>query len=111
MPDPEDVLRDSPADFDSSFAYALHGEMRRLLVVTVLGTVLYPFGLRLLFGTDQTLGVFFLPQLFGLAVTVLGAAFLFGGIVAVLFKTVVDANTVATRAARTDEAGEDSRER
>jgi hypothetical protein len=97
MSDPEEVLSDSSADFDSSFAYALHGEMRRLLVVTVLGTVLYPFGLGLLFGTDETLGVFFLPQLLGLGVTVLGAAFLFGGIVAVLFKTVVDANTVAGR--------------
>ena len=39
MPNPEDILSDSPADFDSSFAYALHGEMRRLLIVTILGTM------------------------------------------------------------------------
>jgi hypothetical protein len=108
MPEPEDILSDSPADFDSSFAYALHGEMRRLLIVTILGTVLYPFGLGLLFGTDETLGVFFLPQLFGLAFTVLGAAFLFGGLVAVLFKTVVDANTVAGRTTSDGNAGEGS---
>ena len=99
MSDPEDVLTDSPADFDSSFAYALHGEMRRLLIVTVLGTVLYPSGLGLLFGTDPTLRVLFLPQLLGLGLAVAGAAFLFGGTVAVLFKTVVDANTVAARTA------------
>jgi hypothetical protein len=108
MPDPEDILSDSPADFDSSFAYALHGEMRRLLIVTILGTVLYPFGLELLFGTDETLGLFLLPQLLGLAFTVLGAAFLFGGIVAVLFKTVVDANTVAGRTTSDGNAGEGS---
>ena len=107
MPDPEDVLSDSLADFDSSFAYALHGEMRRLLIVTILGTVLYPFGLGLLFGTDETLGMFLLPQVTGLAFTVLGAAFLFGGIVAVLFKTVVDANTVAARTAREGSAQDD----
>ena len=107
MPDPADVLTDSPAEFDSSFAYALHGEMRRLLIVTILGTVLYPFGLGLLFGTDETLGMFLLPQVIGLAFTVLGAAFLFGGIVAVLFKTVVDANTVAARTAREGSAQDD----
>jgi hypothetical protein len=111
MTDPEDILSDSPADFDSSFAYALHGEMRRLLIVTILGTVLYPFGLGLLFGTEETLGVYFLPQVIGLGFTVLGAAFLFGGIVAVLFKTVVDANTVAARTARGEGAGEATREK
>lgn len=71
--------------------------MRRLLIITILGTVLYPFGLRLLFGAD---GVFVLPRLFGLAFTIVGAAFLFGGIVAVVFNTVVGANTVAGRVAR-----------
>jgi len=73
--------------------------------------VLYPFGLGLLFGTNETLGVFFLPQVIGLAFTVLGAAFLFGGIVAVLFKTVVDANTVAARTVRAGNKSEAGRER
>ncbi|ERH08671.1 MAG: hypothetical protein J07HX64_00417 [halophilic archaeon J07HX64] len=103
MTDAEDILDDSPAEFDSSFAYALHGEMRRLLVVTVLGTVLYPFGLQIL----SERGEIYLPVLdllFGLALTVVGAAFLFGGIVAVLFKTIVDANTVAGQT--TDEGSE-----
>jgi hypothetical protein len=39
MSDREDVPSDSPADFDSSSACALHGGMRRLLIVTVLGIV------------------------------------------------------------------------
>ena len=99
MPDPADVLTDSPAEFDSSFAYALHGEMRRLLIVTVLGTVLYPFGLGLLFREQSNLLAQVLGRGAGLVVTLVGAAFLFGGIVAVLFKTIVDANTVATGAA------------
>lgn len=100
MPDPEEVLSNSSADFDSSFAYALHGEMRRLLVVTVLGTLLYPLGLDLFLSSFPLTSV---GPLFGAAVglvlALVGAAFLFGGIVAVLFKTVVDANTVAARTA------------
>ena len=97
MSDPEESLSDSPAAFDSSFAYALHGEMRRLLIVTVLGTLLYPFGLGMLFSASTE------PDLvFGLLFALVGAAFLFGGTVAVLFKTVVDANTVAGNVTRED---------
>ena len=98
MSDPEDILSDSPADFDSSFAYALHGEMRRLLIVTILGTVLYPFGLGLFLSSFPP-GAPLLSAAVGLVLALVGAAFLFGGIVAVLFKTVVDANTVAARTA------------
>ena len=100
MPDPEEVLSDSSADFDSSFAYALHGEMRRLLVVTVLGTLLYPLGLGLFLSSFPLTSVGpLLGAVVGLVLALVGAAFLFGGIVAVLFKTVVDANTVAARTA------------
>ena len=92
MSDPEDILSDSPADFDSSFAYALHGEMRRLLIVTVLGTLLYPAGLPLVFSPSSEDPV---NVIFGFVFVLVGAAFLFGGIVSILFKTIVDANTVA----------------
>jgi len=97
MSDPEDVLRDSPADFDSSLAYALHGEMRRLLIVTFLGSILFPLGLGLFLDPGPFLGTFegLLRQAVGLVVALVGAAFLFGGIVAVLFKTVTDATIVA----------------
>ena len=102
MADPEDILHDSPADFDSSFAYALHGEMRRLLVVTVLGSFLFPLGLGLFFTAS---GRIFITTLlwrgFGLALALAGATLLYGGIVAVLFKTITDANIVAAEA--TDE--------
>ena len=100
MPDPEEVLSNSSADFDSSFAYALHGEMRRLLVVTVLGTLLYPLGLDLFLSSFPltSVGPLF-SAVVGLVLALVGAAFLFGGIVAVLFKTVVDANTVAAQTA------------
>ena len=97
MPDPEDVLSDSPADFDSSLAYALHGEMRRLLIVTFLGSILFPLGLGLFLDPGPFLSTFeeLLRQAVGLAVALVGAAFLFGGIVAVLFKTVTDATLLA----------------
>lgn len=102
MADPEDVLSDSPADFDSSFAYALHGEMRRLLIVTILGALLFPTGLAVFL--DSTLALSDLPELgvglLGLGIAIVGAAFFFGGIVAVLFKTIADANIVATEATR-----------
>lgn len=99
MTDPEDVLNDSPADFNSSFAYALHSEMRRLLIVTVLGSFLFPLGLGLFFAAGGGVGGL-LEQALGLAVGLVGAALLFGGIVAVLFKTVTDANIVAAAATR-----------
>jgi len=108
--DLEDILSDSPAEFDSSFAYALHGEMRRLLIVTILGTVLYPFGLGLLFHEQSSLLTEVLGRGTGLDITLVGAAFLFGGIVAVLFKTIVDANTVAAGAARAETENETGRE-
>lgn len=96
MSAPEDVLADSPADFDSSFAYALHGEMRRLLIVTILGSVMLPLGLALfidpgVFGTGPRL----LRRVIGLAIGIAGAAFFYGGLVGVLFKVLTDASIVA----------------
>lgn len=96
MSAPEDVLTDSPADFDSSFAYALHGDMRRLLIVTIVGSILLPLGLALfidpaVFGGGARL----VRRIIGLAIGLVGAAFLYGGLIGVLFKVVTDANIVA----------------
>jgi hypothetical protein len=96
MTDPEEILRDSPVDFDSAVAYALHPEMRRLLILYVAGTVLLPVGLTA-FLDPPFLGFVFevVVRLIGLAITVVAAAFLFGGVVGAAFKVVTDANILA----------------
>jgi hypothetical protein len=84
-----DVLADSPVDFETAVAYALSPVMRRLLILYVLGAVLTPAGLAYLDG--QTL-----PGLVvGPIAIVVGLAFLFAGVVGVLFKVVTDANRLA----------------
>lgn len=95
---PEDVLADSPADFNSSFAYALHAEMRRLLIVTIVGSLLLPIGLAIFI--DPSYWTFAPPanlviRLIGLGLAIVGAAFFYGGVVAVLFKIITDATIVA----------------
>jgi len=99
MADPEDTLRDSPVDFDSAVAYALHSEMRRLLILYVVGTLLLPIGLGMYF--DPAFAPFVLEivrSLVGLAVALVGAVFLFGGLVGAAFKLVADANLLAAGA-------------
>lgn len=97
MAQPEDTLRESPIDFDTAVAYALHPEMRRLLILYVVGAVLLPVGLSMFGG--RTLGFAGFPQLIvslvGLLVTVLAAVFFFAGLVGAAFKLVADANIVA----------------
>jgi hypothetical protein len=99
MPDPEDVLADSPADFDSSLAYALHPAMRRLIIVWATGWLLTPIGLSIFVGSRLFRGPFdpfqIIIALVGLAIAVVGAALFFGGLIGALFKLVVDANLVA----------------
>ena len=97
MTDPEDVLDDSPADFDSSLAYALHAEMRRLIIVTVVGSVLLPVGLDMFLDPTFFAGIseLIFSRLIGLIVAVVGAALLYGGLIGILFKTITDANIVA----------------
>lgn len=99
MSDPEDLLADSPADFDSSLAYALHPEMRRLIIVWAIGWLLTPIGLSLFVGSRMFqwpyLSEDILIGLLGLLITIVGAALFFGGLIGALFKLVVDANVVA----------------
>lgn len=96
MTEPEEILRDSPVDFDSAVAYALHPEMRRLLILYVAGTVLLPVGLTA-FLDPPFVGFLFevVVRLIGLALSVVAAAFLFGGVVGAALKVVTDANVLA----------------
>jgi hypothetical protein len=100
MKDPEDVLANSPADFDSSFAYALHSEMRRLIIVTVVGSLLLPIGLGMFFNPGFLLDTSgeIINQLIGLALALVGAVLFYGGLVGVLFKIVTDANIISQAA-------------
>ena len=97
MTDAEDSLVDSPADFDSSLAYALHPEMRRLIIVWIVGALVTPVGIRMLLRPRwiSTAIPGIVVSLVGLVVAVVGATLLFGGLVGALFKLVTDANIVA----------------
>jgi hypothetical protein len=98
MAEPEHTLRDSPVDFDSAVAYALHPEMRRLIILYITGTVLLPAGMALFLDpTRFPLVRAVVQQLVGLAIAVVGAALLFGGLVGAAFKLVTDANRLAAR--------------
>lgn len=101
MAQPEDTLRESPIDFDTAVAYALHPEMRRLLILYVVGAVLLPVGLSM-FGGSFVLAPGVIPQLVsmvaGLLVTVVAAVFFFAGLIGAVFKLVADANIIAARA-------------
>ena len=98
---PEELLADSPADFDSSLAYALHAEMRRLIIVSIVGSILLPIGIAVFLDPTRTA---FPPQVLrqalGIGLALVGAAFLYGGLIAILFKTVTDAVIVGQATAR-----------
>lgn len=103
MADPEDVLADSPADFDSSLAYALHSEMRRLIIVTIVGSLILPIGLAAFIDPAAFLDSNeVIAQAIGLVVAIIGAGLLFGGLIGSLFKLVTDANIVAAEATRNE---------
>jgi len=96
MAEPEEVLRESPVDFDSAVAYALHPEMRRLILLYVVGVLLSTSGLSLF--VSPAVGPAAQALLWrgvGLVLTVVGATFLFGGLVGAAFKLVADANILA----------------
>lgn len=97
MAQPEDTLRESPIDFDTAVAYALHPEMRRLLILYVVGAILLPVGLTMFDGRGIGLGGIpdLVVVLVGLLVTVVAAIFFFAGLVGAAFKLVADANMIA----------------
>ena len=94
MTSPEETVNESPVDFEYAVAYALHPEMRRLIILYVVGTLLVPTGISW-FLNPQYFG--FVDSLIGLAVAVVGAVFLFGGLVGTLFKLVTDATVLARK--------------
>lgn len=94
MADFEDTLRDSPVNFQFAVAYALHPEMRRLIILHIVGVLLLSAGLSLYLG-PTFFGV--IDRVIGLVVVIVGATFLFGGLVGALFKLVTDANLLAMK--------------
>jgi len=96
MAEPEDTLSRSPVDFDSAVAYALHPEMRRLIILYLVGTLLLPIGLSM-FANPFVFGGLarIVRQILGLGIVLVGATFFFGGVVGALFKLVADANLLA----------------
>ena len=102
MSDPEKVLPDSPADFDSSVAYALHAEMRRLIILVVVGSLLLSVGMAMFTdpGTVSRFGPEIFRRVVWLGVGLVGATLFFGGLVGALFKIVTDATIVATEYSR-----------
>jgi len=97
MVEPPAELTDSPIDFGTAVAYALQPEMRRLIILYVVGVLMVPLGLELFLegGLYVTL-LGLLTRLIGLVLTVIGATLLFGGLIGAAFKLVTDANRTAS---------------
>ena len=93
MPSTSERIAASPVDFESAVGYALHRDMRRLVILFVVGSFMVPFGLSMSFGASS-LGI--VDNLLGIAIAVVGAAFLFGGLIGGLFKLVTDATLLAS---------------
>ena len=99
MASAEETVQTSPVSFEYAVAYALHPEMRRLIILYIVGTLLVPTGLTWLFDPPIIPVV---GSVIGIAVAVVGAVFLFGGLVGTLFKLVTDANILANEHRSTD---------
>ncbi|WP_436929781.1 hypothetical protein [Halosimplex halobium] len=96
MAEPEDTLARSPVDFDSAVAYALHPEMRRLIILYLVGTLLLPIGLSMFLDPFTFGGLArLIRRVIGLGIMLVGATFFFGGVVGAAFKLVADANILA----------------
>lgn len=92
MQSPEDSVRASPVGFDYAVAYALHPDMRRLIILYIAGALLVPVGISW-FVSPPIVPI--VGSLIGLLVLLIGAVFLFGGLIGTLFKLVTDANILA----------------
>jgi len=96
MAEPSDVIAGSPVDYSTAVGYALHLEMRRLLLTYVTGTILTSVGVDLFLGGRFVGGGGLVGWLLGLLLTVGGATLLFAGLVGAVFKLVTDANRLAS---------------
>lgn len=85
-------VRESPIDFQFAFAYALHPTMRRLIIVSIVGSLLISFGISWFFH-PPTLPI--IDRLTGIAIAILGTVLFFGGLIGGLFKLFTDAMLVA----------------
>lgn len=96
MADPPARLTESPIDFETAVAYALQPEMRRLIILYLVGVLLLPLGLELfLNGGLHVLVIGIVTRVVGLLLAIIGATLLFGGLIGAAFKLVTDANRVA----------------
>lgn len=97
MADLADTLKDSPVDFETAVAYTLHPEMRRLIILYVVGILLLPVGLEMFLtaGRFHTFVGAILEWVVGLVLAIVGAALLFAGLIGTAFKVITDANRIA----------------
>lgn len=94
MDAPRTAVQESPVGFEYAVAYALHPDMRRLIILYIVGTLLLPTGISWIIAPPI---VPFVGIVLGIIVSIIGAIFLFGGLVGTLFKLVTDANIMANR--------------
>jgi len=112
MTEPEETLLESPIDFNPAVAYALHPEMRRLIIIYIVGTLLVPIGLSMFLGPPLSgeiarvliegafyseLAVSIMRRVIGLIMTLIGAVSFIRGLVSTAFKFVADANSMAQK--------------
>jgi len=90
MSEKNKTIRNSPVTFETAVGYALHREMRRLILTFSTGALVLSAGLGILDNTDSILELG--P---GMVVTIGGAVLFFGGLVGAAFKLVTDANRLA----------------
>lgn len=83
------TLTDSPVDFKTAVAYALSPDLRRLLILYILGGLLTPGGIAYFARND------IVDQFIGIVLLIIGLAFLFAGLVGLTFKVITDANRLA----------------
>lgn len=95
MTDPAETIAESPVDYSTAVGYALHMEMRRLLLTSVAGTLVLSVGVDLFLGGRFVGGPGVAGWVLGLLLTVVGATLLFAGLVGAAVKLVTDANRLA----------------
>ncbi|MFB6254111.1 MAG: hypothetical protein ABEI06_05850 [Halobacteriaceae archaeon] len=95
MSDSVEQLKESPVDFRTAVAYALHPEMRRLIILYIVGAVVMPIGLEMFLTAGGHQMQVIIGWIIGLILAIIGAALLFAGLIGTAFKVVTDANRLA----------------